>query len=201
MSENDENLFPWQRPLRDSNPISQESSTPVGRPAWEKTAKKIGRVLFEQIWPDGVVQTGNSFGSQGHPRSLRMVSFDKRQTCLHFLVPISRRFGATAKKRYFIKRKLVCYGNVFWKFENRCSDRSSTAIAEPNVENRVKIRPVEVEIKGLREIVRKKKEMIQKQNIWLPGSLLRRHRADKKLLFSFMDIWAYLRTQPGRLPE
>ena len=116
-------------------------------------------------------------------------------------MPIWRRFGATAKNEISEKDLLVCYGNVFWKFENRGSDRSSTAIAEPNGEHRVKIRPVEVEIKGLREIVRKEKEMIQKQNIWLPGSLLRRHRTDKKLLFSFMDIWAYLRTQPGRLPE
>ena len=32
---------------------------------------------------------------------------------------------------------------------------SSTAIAEPNGENRVKIRPVEVEIIGLTEIVKK----------------------------------------------
>ena len=67
MSENDETLFPWQRPVRDSNPILQQSSTPA----------KIGRVLFEQIGPEGVVQTGNSFGSQGRPRSLRMVLFDR----------------------------------------------------------------------------------------------------------------------------
>ena len=71
-------------------------------------------------------------------------------------MPIWRRFGATAKNEISEKRfKLVCYGNVFWKFENRGSDRSSTAIAEPNGEHRVKIRPVEVEIKGLREIVKK----------------------------------------------
>jgi len=31
------------------------------------------------------------------------------------------------------------------KNKNRGSDRSSTAIAEPNVENRMKIHPVEVE--------------------------------------------------------
>jgi len=46
-------MFPWQRSLRDSNPISQESSTPVGLPAGEKTAK-IGRVLYEQIGPEVV---------------------------------------------------------------------------------------------------------------------------------------------------
>jgi len=53
--------------LRYSDPISQESSTTVGLPAGEKTAK-VGRVLFEQIGP-AVVLTGSNFGSQGHPRS------------------------------------------------------------------------------------------------------------------------------------
>ena len=81
MSENEENLFTWQRPLRDSNPIWQQSLTPVGLSAGEKTAK-IGCVLFEQIRPEGVVQTGSSFGSQGHPRSLRMVPLDRIQNCL-----------------------------------------------------------------------------------------------------------------------
>jgi len=101
MSENDKNLFPWQRPLRDSNPISQESSTPVGLPAGEKTAK-IGRVLFEQLGLEGAVQTGSSFGSQGHPRSLWMVPFDKDKISYIFSwgrhVPISHRFGVTVKK-------------------------------------------------------------------------------------------------------
>jgi len=55
MFENDENLFPWH-----SNPILQQLSTPVGLPSGEKTAK-IGRVLFEQIGPEGVVKTGSRF--------------------------------------------------------------------------------------------------------------------------------------------
>jgi len=85
MSENDENLFPWQRPLKELNPISQHKSTciSVGLPAGEKTAK-IGRVLYEQIGPE-VVQTGSSCGNQGHPRSLKSVPFDRRQNFLYFL--------------------------------------------------------------------------------------------------------------------
>ena len=61
--------------------------------------------------------------------------------------------------RKFQKTKVACYGNVSWKIKNRGSDWSSTAIAEPNVENRVKIRLVEVGIKWLTEIVKKKKEI------------------------------------------
>jgi len=83
MSENDENLFPRQRPLRDSDPISQESSTPVGLPAGGKTGK-VGRVLFEQIWLEGAGQTGSSFSSQGYQMSLRMVQFNRRQNFLYF---------------------------------------------------------------------------------------------------------------------
>jgi len=92
MSKNDKNLFHWHRPLRDSNPISQQSSTPVGLPAGEKAAE-IGRVscgvlyFFEQIGLEGVVQTGRRFGSQGHPRSLQMVQFDRRQNFLYFPFP------------------------------------------------------------------------------------------------------------------
>jgi len=82
MSKNDENLFP----LRDSNPISQESSMLVGLPVGEKKAN-IGRVLLEQIMPEEVVQTGSSFGSQGHPRLLRTVPFDRRRNLQYFLFP------------------------------------------------------------------------------------------------------------------
>jgi len=111
MTENDENLLPRQRPLRDSNPISHESSTPVGLPAGAKAAK-IVRVLFAQIGPEGVVQTGSSFGSRGHPRSLRRCRstedkisyiFLTRAMCLSRVVLELRR-----KKRSFRKkRKLV----------------------------------------------------------------------------------------------
>ena len=55
----------------------------VGLPAGEKTAK-IGRVLYEQIGPE-VVQTGSSCGNRGHPRSLKIVPFDRRQNFLYFL--------------------------------------------------------------------------------------------------------------------
>ena len=135
-----------------SDPVSQESSTSVGLPAREKTAK-VGRVLFEQIGPQGVVQTGSSFGSQVYPRSLRMVPSDRRQNFLHFLFPGPRAYLASfwsyGEKTKFQKKKVGCHGNVPRKFENRGSDRSSAAIAELNGENRVKIRPVEVEIIGL----------------------------------------------------
>jgi len=77
-----------------SDPVSQESSTSVGLPAREKTAK-VGRVLFEQIGPQGVVQTGSSFGSEGYPRSLRMVPSDRRQNFLHFLFPGPRAYLAS----------------------------------------------------------------------------------------------------------
>jgi len=52
------------------------------------------------------------------------------------------------KNKIAKKRKLVanCYGNVPWGIKNRGSVRSAAAIVEPNGENRMKIRPVEVEI-------------------------------------------------------
>jgi len=65
-------------------------------------------------------------------------------------VPISHHFGVMAKNK-FRRTKVGCHGNVPWKFKNRGSDRSSTAIAEPNGENRVKLHSVKVESKGLTE--------------------------------------------------
>ena len=59
---------------------------PVGLPVGEKKAN-IGRVLLEQITPEEVVQTGSSFGSQGHPRLLRTVPFDRRRNLQYFLFP------------------------------------------------------------------------------------------------------------------
>jgi len=41
MYKNDENSFPWQRPLSDSNQILQQSSTPVGTPAGEKLVRLV----------------------------------------------------------------------------------------------------------------------------------------------------------------
>ena len=46
---------------------------------------KISRILFEQIGLEGLVQTRSSFGTQGHPRSLRKVPFDRKQNFLYFL--------------------------------------------------------------------------------------------------------------------
>jgi len=50
-----------------------------------KKTPKIGRVLLEQMELQVTVQTGSSFGSQGHPRSLQTVSLDRRQNVLYFL--------------------------------------------------------------------------------------------------------------------
>jgi len=63
------------------------------------------------------------------------------------------------EKRNFRKRKLVAMATSFEKSKNQGSDRSSTAIAEPDGANRVKIRPVEAKIIGMTEIV--KKEIIR----------------------------------------
>jgi len=107
--------LPWHRPSRDRNPISQQSSTPVALPAAEKKVK-IGRVLFEQIGPEGLVQTGSSFCTQGHPPSLRMVPFDRRQNFLYFLFPRSyanfASFWGYGINTRLQKTKVGCYSNV-----------------------------------------------------------------------------------------
>ena len=80
--QNDENLFP----LRDSNQISQESSMPVGLPVGEKKGEHRSRTA-------GANHAGRSsanrkqFGSQGHPRLLRTVPFDRRRNLQYFLFP------------------------------------------------------------------------------------------------------------------
>ena len=89
---------------------------------------------------------------------------------------ISRRFEVTAKKTRLQNKKVGCCGNVPWKFEGFKSFIYSHSGTERW--NRVKIRPVEVEIIGLTEIVKKRK--IQKQNKWLSGSLLRRRWVAKQ---------------------
>ena len=57
-----------------------------------KKMPKIGRVLLEQMELQVPVQTGSTFGSQGHPRSLRTVSLDRRQNVLYFLPRTVRPF-------------------------------------------------------------------------------------------------------------
>ena len=85
-----------------------------------------------------IVQTGNSFGNHGHLRSLRMVPFDRRQNFLYFLFSGPHAylvlFWSYSIKTILQKMKVGCYGKVPWKFENRGTDRSSTAIAGPNGE-------------------------------------------------------------------
>jgi len=142
--------------------------------SWRKKAK-IGRVLYEQIGPEGVVKTGSSVISQGHPRSLRMVPSDGKQNFLHFLFPRPCAYLASflsyGEKTKFRKTKVGCHSDVPWKIKNRGSDWPSTAIAEPNCKNRVKIRPVETEIKWLTKIVKKEAKHM--------ATLLRRYRLAK----------------------
>jgi len=56
MSKNDENSFPWQRQLSDSNPMFAAVIN-ASRPAsWRKNGEDRSRsVLFEQIGAEGVV--------------------------------------------------------------------------------------------------------------------------------------------------
>ena len=90
MYKNDENSFPWQRPLSDSNLILQQSSTPVGTPAGGKL------VRFEKNWWDwsrtfSAKRSRRSSTNQkqfwlsGHPRSLWMVPSNRRQNFPCFL--------------------------------------------------------------------------------------------------------------------
>ena len=86
-----------------------------------------------------------------------LTPFDRRQNFLYFLyIPISRRFGVTAWKRNCRKQKLVAIATSLGD-RNWGSDRSSTAIAETNGENPMKIHPVEDAIVGLTEIVKKER--------------------------------------------
>ena len=89
-----------------------------------------------------------------------MVPSDRRQNFLHFLFPgpcaYLASFLSYGKKTKFQKKKLVAMATSLENSKIEVRFRSSsTAIAEPNGENRVKIRPVEVEIIGLTEIVKK----------------------------------------------
>jgi len=115
MSENDENSFPWQRQLSDSNPMFAAVIN-ASRPAsWRKNGEDRSRsLLFEQIGAEGVVayKAEAVFGSPGHPRSLRVVPSDRRQNFLHFLFPgpcayLASFWSYGEKKRNFKKRKLV----------------------------------------------------------------------------------------------
>ena len=70
-------------------------------------------------------------------------------------MPISRHFGATAKKNEIAEKENWLLWQRPWKIRKSRFRSSSTAIAETG-KNRVKIRPVEVEIIGLTKIVKKK---------------------------------------------
>jgi len=88
------------------------------------------------------------------------VPFDRKQNFLYFLfphyVPISRHFGATAKKNEIAEKENWLLWQRPWKLRKSKFRSSSTAIAETNGKNRVKIRPVEVEIIGLTKSLKKK---------------------------------------------
>jgi len=122
-------------------------------------AKCLGGSLFgtqctngNQFWLSGSPEVTMD-GAIRQETKFYIFSFP-RTTCLSRVVLELRR-----KKTKFQKTRVGCHGNVPWKFENRGSDCSSTATAEPNGENRVKIHPVKVEIIGLTEIVKKEWNM------------------------------------------
>jgi len=101
-------LFQWQRTLMDRDPIWPQSPTPVSIPPAEKNGEDRSRI-FEQTGLEGLVQTGSSFGSQGHQRSLRVVLFDR----IHpgpFAYHTS--FWSYCVKMKLQKKKFGCYGNV-----------------------------------------------------------------------------------------
>ena len=93
--------------------------------------------------------------------------FDRKQNFLHFPFPSPWAYLASFcsydEKTKFHRTKVGCYGNVPWRFKNRCSDRSSTAIAELSSESQ----------DNWADRNYKKNNKIRKQNMWLTGSLLR----------------------------
>ena len=108
---------------------------------------------------EGVVQTGSGFGCQGHSRSLRIVPFDRKQNFLYFLFPgpcaYLASFWSYGEKNEIAEKENWLLWQRLWKIRKSRFRSSSTAIAETNGKNRVKIRPVEVEIIGLTKIVKK----------------------------------------------
>ena len=101
----------------------------AGRPIICRKKTQIGRVLFKQIRLEGVVQTRSSFGNQGHPRSLRLVPFNRRQNFPYCLFP--------EPYAYLKKQKLVVMATFLEKskIEVHLLTYLLTAIAEPNGEN------------------------------------------------------------------
>ena len=133
----------------------------AGRPSsWRKT-EKVGRVLFEQIRPERVVQTGSSFGSRGHPKTLRMVPLNRRLNFLHFLFP---RPCAYLASFWSYGEKNEISENESWlpwqrplkirnsRFRSFIYSRSGTEMWKPCENPSIYI---EVEIIGLTEIVKK----------------------------------------------
>jgi len=79
----------------------------TGRPnSWRKHGEGRFRT-FELIGPEEVVQTGISFGSQGHSRSLRMVLFDSRQNFCGACAYLASFCRYDEKKRNCRKQTLV----------------------------------------------------------------------------------------------
>ena len=158
MSENDENLFPWQRPLRDSNQILQQSSTPVGLPAGEKNGENRSHTFWanrtwkssknrKQFWlsesaeviTDGAIRQKTKFPTFSLPETM----------CVSRVVFELRRKNEISEKESWFS----------WKrpLKNQKSRLRLIIYSHGGTEreNRVKIRPVEAEIKWLTEIVKK----------------------------------------------
>ena len=156
-----------------------------------KTAK-IGRVLFEQIGPEGLVQTGSSFCTQGHPGSLRMVPFDRRQNFLYFLPTELYAYLVSFCRRH--ENEIAENRNwLLWQRPLRDQKSrfrsSSAATAEPNAENRVKIRPVEVEIIVLTELTLSRRQVSGDKYLARSGAnAVPRSKRTKRLVRLLIDI-------------
>ena len=102
----------------------------------QKKMAVIGYILFEQIGPKGVVQTRSSFGCQGHPKSLRMVPFDRRQNVLYFPCPgpyacLPSLWSFGKKRNGNVPRKIEVEIVHLQPWRNRMVTRSSAIAQEP----------------------------------------------------------------------
>ena len=152
MSENNKNLFPWQRPLRDPTDFAtiiyairatscREDDEDRSRTFWANRTRRTStnrKQFCHSESPEGVI-----------PQKTNFRVFSSRVTIFVSRVVLElRRENEIAKKT----KKLVAMATSL-----EGSRRSSTATAESNAENSVKIRPVEVKIIGLTEIVKRER--------------------------------------------
>jgi len=169
MSENDENLFPWQRPLRNGDPVSQESSTPVGLPAGEKNGEGRSRTF----WADRTRRSStnrNKFWLSGSPEVITDGAIRQKTKFPTFSFPSSTVFLSRVvfelrrKKRNFGKRKLVAMAT---SLKNSKTPMLRSFIYSHSGTERWKPRENPsygsiVEVKGLTEIVKKERKKIRK---------------------------------------